>query len=348
MKNSLLSLRLAHATLLLSALLLTGCPGSHEPAPSAQDPDDQNPDNEIPTWGKQPSLPAVGGEAAFALAGTDGHVNVMENVMPRMPNFPKLKPTPGKMTGFVADLSGKPLKGAFVGVRSTLVGGSYSSADDETDENGYYEILVPYGAAEVWAAGYSITYGSGKAAIGLCPEDGEVESFQSDKGLVKNFVLLSYGLADEDERAEKPWSSAGYFGGALYISYTLGDPNDMWASAGSLPYDAEIELKLTPKGETLYGEKRTFTITKKVENLNFTINNVPVGLYTLSAKLKDGRQLKLRQIGPYVSSYPHHGLKPTEALGSAEVWFTPMGVKASSGSPNYGSWRPVDIKVELP
>jgi hypothetical protein len=351
-----LPLRLAHICLLLCALLLTGCPGSKEPTPNTQNPDtqkpdDKDPDDKIPSWGKQPALPAVAGEDAFALAAADGHVNVMKNFMPRMPSFPKLKLTPGKMTGFVADLSGKPLKGAFVGVRSTVVGGSYSSADDETDENGFYEILVPYGAAEVWAAGYSIDYGSGKAAIGLYPEDGDMESFQSDKGLVKNFVLLSYGLADEDERAEKPWSSAGYFGGALYLSYNMGDPGDIWASVGSLPYNSEIEIKLTPKGEMLYGETKTFTITKNVGDASFgscTINNLPVGLYTMSAKMKDGRPLKLRQIGPYVSSYPHHGLKPKEAVGSVEVWFTPMGVKASFGTPNYGSWRPVDIKVELP
>lgn len=300
------------------------------------------------TWGTQPPLPTVNGEASFNLSGTEDYVNVMENFMPRMPVFPKLQLKEGKMRGFVADLAGKPLKGAYIGVRSTLVGGSYSSASAETDENGYYEILVPLGAAEVWAAGYSITYGTGKAGIALYPADGKVESFESTKGLIENFVLLTYGLADEDTRAESPWSSGGYFGGSLYINYTLGDPDDIWAEKGSLPYDAEIEIKLIPDGQTLYGETKTFTINKQVENRNFTINNIPVGLYTISVTLKDGRQLKLRQTGPYVSLYPHHGLKPKEAVGSAKVWFTPMDVKAQSGTPNYGNWRPVDIKVELP
>jgi hypothetical protein len=305
-------------------------------------------EEENPSWGTPTPLPVISGAATFTLSGSDDHVNVMENFMPKMPNFPKVKAKEGKLVGFVADLSGKPLEGAYIGVRSSIIGGSYSSASAETDANGYYEILIPWGAAEIWAAGYSIPYGTGKAAIGLYPQDGKVKSFESTKGAIKNFVLLTSGLADEDIRAERPWSSSGYFGGSLYINYTLGDPNDMWAAAGSLPYNAEIEIKLTPNGETLYGETKTFTITKKVENRNFTINNIPVGRYTISAKLKDGRQLKLRQIGPYVSTYPHHGLKPKEATGSAQVYFTPMGVEAKSGSPNYGGWRPVDIKVELP
>ncbi len=336
------------SSVLLLIAVLFGLSCCNKTADKPDDPDPVEVEEEKPSWGAQPPLPVVSGEAAFTLTGADDHVNVMESFKPRIPKFPKVKAVEGKIVGFVADLSGKPLEGAYVGVRSTLVGGSYSSASGETDENGYYEILIPWGAAEIWAGGYSISYGTGKAAIGLYPADGKVQSFESTKGMVKNFVLLTYGLADEDERAEKPWSSAGYFGGSLYINYSLGDPDDIWASKGSLPYDAEIQIKLTPDGGTLYGEKKTFTITKMVENHNFTINNIPVGRYTITAVLKDGRPLKLRQTGPYISTYPHHGLKPKEALGSAQVWFTPMGVEALYGTPNRGCWRPVDIKVELP
>lgn len=336
-------MRLRLILLFAVVLAFVSCKKDDEENPTKGDDQD-----EVPTWGDQTPLPEVKGQATFRLSGPEDYVNVMEEFMPRMPNFPKATAKEGKMIGFVADLSGKPLEGAYVGVRSSVIGGSYSSASAQTDENGYYEILVPWGAAEIWAAGYTIDYGTGKAAIGLYPEDGKVENFESTKGIVKNFVLLSYGLADEEEIAEKPWSSGGYFGGSIYISYNLGDPDDIWAPAGSLPFDAEIEITLTPKGETLYGENKSFTIVKEVESLNFTINNIPVGLYTISAKLKDGRDLKLKQIGPYVSLYPHHGLKPKEAQGSADVWFTPMGVEASYGNPSYGPWRPVDIRVELP
>lgn len=301
-----------------------------------------------PVWGDPMPLPDIKGESKFQLSGSDSYVNVMQETMPDIPEFPTVRVAEGMLRGFVADLSGRPVEDAFIGVRSSLVGGSYSSASSKTDENGYYEIIVPMGAAEIWAAGYSFNYGTGKASVGLYPADGDLGSFPSTTGLVKNFVLLSYGLADEDVRAEKPWSPGGYFGGSLLISYTLGDPDDIWATPGSLPFDSEIEIELTPVAATFYGENRTFTISKKVENLNFYINNLPIGKYRINARLKDGRELRIRQVGPYVDQYPHHGLQPKDAVGEIEVWFTPMGVASESGTPNYGNWRPVDIRVELP
>ncbi|WP_225000297.1 carboxypeptidase-like regulatory domain-containing protein [Cesiribacter sp. SM1] len=306
-----------------------------------------NPTAEEPAWGPQTPAPEVKGEVHFQVSAQDDYLNVMESMMPRVPNFPQVSVKEGKVRGFVADLNGNPLAGAFVGVRSSAVGGYYSSASAETDENGYYEILVPWGATHFWSGGYTIDYGTGRAALSLYPADSKLESFESTTGKVKNFVLLSYGLADADHRAEKPWSSGGYFGGALFLNYNIGDPDDIWAARGSLPPDAEILITLTPL-ETLYGESRSFVITKKVGSTSLSLNNIPIGRYTISASLKDGRQLKLRQTGPYVSTYPHHGLKPKEATGSAEVLFTPMGVEASSALPNYGGWRPVDIKLELP
>ncbi|MDQ3650398.1 MAG: pollen Ole e 1 allergen/extensin family protein [Acidobacteriota bacterium] len=62
----------------------------------------------------------------------------------------------GKVRGYVKDSMGKPLQGAYVGVRSSAVGGAYSGASGETDANGYYEIAVPWGAAHFYAAGYTI------------------------------------------------------------------------------------------------------------------------------------------------------------------------------------------------
>ncbi len=328
--------------LLFAIFLAVSCDGEKEGDPK---PDD-NPSG--PVWGDPVPLPDITGLKKFQLSGSDSYVNVMQEVMPAIPEFPTVGVEEGKLRGFVADLSGRPVEDAFVGVRSSLVGGSYSSASAKTDENGYYEIMIPIGAAEIWAAGYSFNYGTGKASVGLYPGDGDLESFPSTNGLVKNFVLLSYGLADEDERAERPWSSRGYFGGSLLISYTLGDPDDIWAPTGSLPFDAEIQIELTPVVATFYGENRTFTISKKVENFSFYINNLPIGKYKMNARLKDGRELRIRQVGPYVDQYPHHGLQPKDGVGEAEVWFTPMGVASESGAPNYGNWRPVDIKVELP
>lgn len=328
--------------LLFVLLLAVSCDDEKEGDPK---PDDNPP---VPAWGDPVPLPDIKGESKFRLSGSDSWVNVMQEAMPDVPEFPTVGVKEGVLRGFVADLSGRPVEDAFIGVRSSLIGGSYSSASAKTDENGYYEILIPMGAAEIWAAGYSFNYGTGKASVGLYPADGDLESFPSTNGLVKNFVLLSYGLADEDVRAERPWSPGGYFGGSLLISYSLGDPDDIWATPGSLPFDAEIEIELTPAASTMYGENRTFRISKEVENLNFYINNLPIGKYKMKARLKDGPELRIRQVGPYVTQYPHHGLQPKDAVGEVEVWFTPMGVASESGTPNYGNWRAVDIKVELP
>lgn len=299
-----------------------------------------------PSWPAQTAVPAVNGEAAFSLTATDDYINVMEATVPRMPNYPQAKRKELKMCGYVADLSGKPLQKAFIGLRSA--GTVYIAASALTDTTGYYEMNIPLGGADIWAAGYTINYGTGKAAMSLYPTDGQTGLSTPAAGVVKNFVLLSYGLADEDERAEKPWSSAGYFGGSLRFDYTLYDA--MWNEHG-LPENSEVELKLSPEaGTTLYGETRSFKITRNIGNSNgnFIVNNIPVGKYNITAKLKDGRQLKMRYTGPYVSLYPHHGLQPREAVGTAKVLFTPMGVENKSANANYGGWRPVTITLQLP
>jgi hypothetical protein len=49
----------------------------------------------------------------------------------------------GFLRGYVKDACGKPLQGAYIGVRATAVGGLYSGAHAETDEKGFYEIRIP-------------------------------------------------------------------------------------------------------------------------------------------------------------------------------------------------------------
>jgi hypothetical protein len=208
---------------------------------------------------------------------------------------------------------------------------------------------IPLGGADIYAAGYTINYGTGgRAAMSLYPTDGSTELSSPGSGVVKNFVLLSYGLADADERAEKPWSSAGYFGGSLRFDYSLFD--DLWNPKG-LPEGAEVEIKLTPEGgTTLYGEARSFTIVRQIGegNGNFVVNNIPVGKYAITTRLKNGSPIKMEYTGPYVSTYPKQGLQPREATGSATVLFTPMAVEAKAASANYGYWRPVTITLEQP
>lgn len=322
---------------LFAFLLLAGCNKSDGVGTDA---------NGQQAWPDQTPVPAVTGQASFSLTPDMDYVNVMENTMPRMPAFPKAKQKELKLTGYVADLSGKPLKGAYIGLRSP--GTVYIAASAETNENGYYEMSIPLGGADIYAAGYAVDYGTGRAAMSLYPADGQVSLSNPGAGVVKNFVLLSYGLADASKRASEPWSSAGYFGGALRFDYSLYD--DMWNRAG-LPAGAEVEIKLTPQANTtLYGETKSFTIVRKIGqgNGNFVVNNLPIGIYDISTKLKDGRQVTMKYTGPYVSLYPHHGLQPREATGTAKVLFTPMSVEAKSANANYGYWRPVTITLSMP
>ena len=55
----------------------------------------------------------VNRQAFYNLGNAEDYVNVMGNSMPRMPLYPALKQQSGMVKGYVADLSGKPLKGLY-------------------------------------------------------------------------------------------------------------------------------------------------------------------------------------------------------------------------------------------
>ncbi len=285
------------------------------------------------------------GAKSFSIPAKINYVNLMGDEMPVMPAFPKLAPTKGKLRGYVKDMAGKPLQGAYIGVRSTLVGGTYSGASAESDAKGYYEIVVPYGAAHFYAAGYTIDYGGSRAAVSLHPADGNANSFASGDGSVENFVLIPYGIADRDAYAEKPFFSSTYYGGSISCEYNL-DTGDMFSSEGSLPVNSEIVFTLT--GESLWtGEKRSFVVKRKVSNdfSQFMIGNIPIGSYRISAKLSDGRRLKISE--PRYKNLPAFGLGEQNSDGSFNMLLMPSDVKALYGKPNYGKWDAVGLKVKL-
>ncbi|GAB3934172.1 carboxypeptidase-like regulatory domain-containing protein [Larkinella terrae] len=323
--------------LFIAALLFVGC--SKDPSAIEGGKAD---------WGIQPALPVVNGEATFNLNAADDYVSVMGNSVPRMPNFPKLSARSGVVRGYVADLSGNPLEGAYIGVRSTATGGSYSGASDETDVNGYYEITVPWGAAEFYAAGYTIDYGEGRAVVSLGAADGKLGSFASAEGLVKNFVLLSYGVFNKDLVSQKPRDPTNYAGGCFYITYNVADASSVYNPETYIPENAEIQVTLTPDEPGLFGENKKFVINKKasLQNYNFIVMNVPIGRYTLTAKL-NGKPLRMEAVGRYANLYPYFGLKPGTATGSAKLLFTPDTQSGNSLTlPNRGNWGSLQIKVE--
>jgi len=321
--------------LLLALMLVLGCSKASDG------------DQVISDWGEQPALPTVDGHANFSLSATQYYVNVMGSTIPRMPVFPTLTKKSGVARGYVADLTGKPLKGANISVSSTMTGGWYSSGSAQTDENGYYEFTIPAGAAYFFGTATTITYNDTPTVVALYPVGGTT-SFPSGQGVVKNFTLLSYGLANPDELAQQPNNESNYYGGALSFSFHInyaGDPQ----IPEYLPENGVIEIELIPIGTGLYGETRSFKITKQIGDMNtFNVHNIPVGKYTINARMSDGRILKMRAVGTKANVYEHLGLKPDNAEGTSTVTFTPNHQYTPVMVPSFKSnWDALEIGLKL-
>lgn len=282
----------------------------------------------------------------FELDPSKNWVNVMKTAMPPIPAFPALAAKPGTVRGYVKDIKGKPLKNAHLGIRSSVVGGRYSGVQGKSDEKGYYEIRVPVGSAHFYNAGYTIDYGVGRAALGLHPADGQLDSFASQKGSVENFVALPYGITNRDRVQDQPHYSGNYYGGYLHLDWTLADENPFWAQPGDIPANAEIVITLTPQA-SIYGglPGRQIIIRKKIGNsaMSLALVNLPVSTYKLSAKLADGMPLKLKETGPYSSS--PFGIEPKDGGGVVHLQFRPNTAQANMAGAGLGSWDTVSVKL---
>ncbi|MNK02906.1 hypothetical protein D3C87_207360 [compost metagenome] len=323
--------------LLVVAICLMGC----SKANTISDGDETG----DPTWGQQPALPVVEGTVNLNMTGDEHFVNAMSNAQPRIPNFPALTVKPNVLSGYVADLAGKPLKGAYIGVRVTAIGGSYTSVQAETNDKGYYEMSLPIGGCSYFANGYVMDYNGTQTVVGLRPSDGKMESFASGTGAVKNFIMQSYGPADPDDVSAQPQNSNNYYGGAIYFSYNVDWDSNL---PNNLPKNGEIQIELIPDGKGIFGENRTFKVTKQIGYSGASIVNIPVGRYTIKVKLKDNRELKLKEVGPYANNYPALGLLPKVATGSASVLFIPEWQKTKSMVSAYkGNWMALNIGLSL-
>jgi hypothetical protein len=319
--------------LLFALLLMTGCETDNEPGSTSGWPDQ---DQLVPPTGQQ----------TFTLSGNEFSVNVMGNTQPRVPRFPNLAVKKGVIRGYVADMNGQPLKGAYIGVRVTLVGGLYSGVQSETDENGYYEISLPVGGVQFYATGYTIDYGNGRAVVGLHPADDNSSGFGSESGMVKNFIFQSYGVGNKDNVLHQPGNPFNYYGGAISLNYQVDWDNNV---PSYLPENGEIEIELTPDGKGLFGENKSFKILKKIGYSEAIILNIPIGKYTIKAKLKDGRALKMTESGTYANLYPNFGLKPSGTVGTASIMFTPSWQATPGMVPaHHGNWQPVVVRLEIP
>jgi hypothetical protein len=166
-------------TEMLPATTDNSAASSDEPAADATADDDASDVTKAPVeYSKSATTSTAAGATTFSITGAKNYVNVMKTAMPKLPSFPALSPKGGYVRGYVKDLKGKPLQGAVIGARSTSAGGFYSGASAKTDAKGYYEIQVPWGAAHFYAAGYTVDWGEGRAALGLHPADGEASSLR--------------------------------------------------------------------------------------------------------------------------------------------------------------------------
>jgi len=278
---------------------------------------------------------------------TVNYVNAMGTEMPDMPEFDELTPEPGKVRGYVKDTNGQPLEGAYIGVRSTAIGGAYSGSNAETDAEGYYEIQIPWGVAHFYAAGYTVDWGDGRAGMSLHSVDGKSKSFASNVGAVRNFVLLPYGVTSRDDLSESPHLASTYYGGSIYIGFWTREASDEYASPKNIVADSVIEITLTPEGEMMDGSAGKSFVVRKIAGSGggFKINNIPVGSYQISAKLSGGKPLKMSLNKPRNTVF---GMTPTETTGTADVLFHPGDAKASMVIPNYGNWNSVEISLEMP
>jgi hypothetical protein len=287
------------------------------------------------------------GTAVVLNVARDAHyVNVTGNEAPAMPKFPGLSPKPGKVRGYVKDLSGNPLKGATIGIRSSYFAGQYSGAQGETDANGYYEFVVPKGSAHFYNAGYQFEWGDGVAAVGLHPADGKLDSFTTVDGAVENFVLLPYGVTSRENVSQNPYISSSYYGGSIYLSYNTVEEGDRGRIAGGIVENSIVEITLTPEGKMLDGTPgKTFIIRQPIGfKGNLNIHNIPLGRYKISAKT-GGKALKMKQNRKF---NPLFGLMPAETTGEASLLFIPGSAKSSSVTPNAGGWESVDVTLSTP
>lgn len=289
------------------------------------------------------SVPTLGGDTTISRGVNTNYAIVMSGLPTVRPVFPKLAPKPRKVRGYVTDASGHPIEGAELGLLKK-VSGFQQLVTTTTNDKGYYEIEFE-GAAEFQHAFAVLNYVGKPVPVSLFTADSVASVYTYDKGGVEHFMALSHGTADRADAQHRPWYSNNYFGGSIFLNWDVWE--DQWSPEGALPLNGEIIVKLTPVGGMMYGETRTFTIRQKigVNHLDCNINNIPIGIYKIEAKLADGRVLKMKRRGPYSSDT--YGLQYDEDTQAWYVAFVPGYNATSKPQPNRGEWDQANVHVRL-
>jgi hypothetical protein len=216
-----------------------------------------------------------------------------------LPKLAPLKPTPKMAKGRVMNRNGKPLAGVEVTVSGTTLAGERSSFYPKTNAQGVFSTPVPDGIYTTRAEVKTI-YNGQNYIFALHPLDGDHDLPQdSRKGVVEDYVWRLSGLrtAIAEDKA-KPWNYYGaeVQGGISDMgSYSVINDTVAARERAEFPDGFRIDLTFTPAGPMPDGEPgRAFSFSKTYKpaegfspygNCSFDIVDVPVGRYTVRARL---------------------------------------------------------------
>lgn len=226
---------------------------------------------------KQAPLPAAGGANVIVAKDTnDG----MRGIAPQRVTFPKMLPQPGTVKGAVRDGTGKPLAGANIVAWASAAGGFRTSYTTRTNANGIYNLQLPVGICQIVNADVAVQYNGRRYLLPLDAADGERDDFPSNKGHIENFVLRTYGVADEGGAGNTPQYGSYYYGGHLRLVWFDQD----------IPKGGTFQITLTPKGALMNGVPARTLIFRLPNNgqSEAYLNDIPLGDYKMKIELLDG------------------------------------------------------------
>jgi hypothetical protein len=227
---------------------------------------------------------------AFGLVPTNG---VEAAPKPKTPA--KTSATPmrraGYVVGRVTNSAGKPLAGAEISIFGTTARGDRTRFDALTGANGLFSQRVPDGIYGVGAQ-WKTTYNGKNYTFNLAPDDGKTGVIHdAADGIVKNFKWKIAGLKP-GERAGEPNTHTEvrkYYGGYVYVT---AQEKGFGGDFIYFPRGSTLVMTLTPRAKLIDGSVGTPKIFRRKFESDITSNfswhgeNIPIGLYTLTAQLQ--------------------------------------------------------------
>jgi hypothetical protein len=222
-------------------------------------------------------LPAAGGPNAIVAKDVN---DAMRGIAPQRVTFPKMLPEKGIVKGAVRDGNGKPLAGASIVAWASAAGGFRTSYTTKTDANGMYRLQLPVGICQIVNADVAVRYNGRRYLLPLDAADGERDDFPSNQGHIENFVLRTYGVADEGGAGNNPEYGSNYYGGSIRLVWFEQD----------IPRGGTFQITLTPKGALMNGVPARTVILRLPNNGRGEayLNDIPLGDYSLKIELLDG------------------------------------------------------------